>query len=110
MSTFERLPPVDGSVACVTCGAGARSDLDMDRPIVVGFGDAGYMRDGETVWCEAMACDGIDYPTVADVESLAKNDPDHDWRIYFFAPLYEAEYQRQADGVWVLVNKGEGFA
>lgn len=28
----------------------------------------------------------------------------------FIAPLYESEYQRQGDGVWVLVRKGMGFA
>jgi hypothetical protein len=41
---------------------------------------------------------------------MAAADPDHDWRIYFYAPLYEAEYQRQGDGCWVLIKKGEGFA
>jgi len=48
--------------------------------------------------------------TVQTVEDMAKADPDHDWRIYFEAPLYSAEYQRQGEGVWVLIRKGEGFA
>lgn len=107
--TFDKLPAVEGSVACMTCGAGARSDLSMARTIAVGFGSAGYSRDGVTLWSEGgeefEAC-----PTVADVEAIAKADPCHDWRISFFAPLYEAEYQRQGDGVWILVRKGEGFA
>jgi len=107
---FEKLPAVEGSVACLTCGCGARSDLDMERIIAVGFGSSGYARDGETLWEEQMANEDEDWPTVADVEELAKADPERDWRIFFFAPLYEAEYQRQGEGLWVLVRKGQGFA
>ena len=40
-TTFEKLPAVDGSVACLTCGCGARSDLGMGGHIAVGFGSAG---------------------------------------------------------------------
>mgnify|MGYP001115902698 CR=1 FL=1 len=109
--TWEKLPAVDGSVACITCGMGARSDLEMSRKIAVGFGSAGYSKDGVTLWEEQEAGDDWDkIHTVADVEKLALADPDHDWRIFFFEALYEAEYQRQADGVWVLVRKGKGFA
>ena len=79
--------------------------------IAVGFGSAGYSRDGVQLWDEGTTEEGEEkLPTVADVEELAKADPDHDWRIFFFAPLYESEYQRQGDGVWVLVRKGMGFA
>lgn len=108
-TTFEKLPAVEGSVACNICGCGARSDLPMDRVIGVGFGSAGYSKDGEPLWSE----NGEEFeelPIVQQVEDMAKADPDHDWRIFFFAPLYEAEYQRQGEGVWVLVRKGMGFA
>lgn len=112
VSKWQRLPAVEGSVACLTCGAGARSDLPMERHICVGFGAAGYSKDGEALWDEGMASidDPDEAPTVGDVEKLAVADPEHDWRIYFEAPLYSAEYQRQAEGVWVLIRKGEGFA
>jgi len=106
---FELLPAVDGSVACLTCGCGARSDLHADRTIAVGFGTAGYSRDGETLWNENGQPED-EFPTVQQVEELAAKDPDHDWRIFFFAPLYDAEYQRQGEGKWVLIKKGEGFA
>ena len=84
----------------------------MDRTIAVGFGDAGYTKDGKHVWSEGSAGgeEGEEGPTVGDVEAHAAADPNHDWRIYFYGPLYEAEYQRQGDGVWVLVSKGMGFA
>ena len=107
---WERLPAVDGSVACLNCGCGAGTDIGMDRMIAVGFGSAGYSRDGVSLYEESPDPDGPEPPLVGDVEKLAAADPDHDWRIFFFAPLYEAEYQRQGDGVWVLVRKGEGFA
>lgn len=102
---WEKLPAVHGSIACLTCGCGAVSDLNMGREIDTGFGSAGYSRDGEVLWDG-----GDDISLVEDVERMAKVDPDHDWRIWFFAPLYESEYQRQGDGVWVLVRKGDGFA
>lgn len=110
MSEWKKLPAVEGSVACLTCGAGARTDIGMDQMIAVGFGGAGYSRDGEPLFDESADPDAEEPPTVGDVEKLALSDPDHDWRIYFYAPLYEAEYQRQGEGVWVLVRKGEGFA
>jgi hypothetical protein len=105
----NKLPAVEGSVICLTCGCGARTDLDPDTHICVGFGSAGYSRDGRTLWQE-QGEEWDDCPTVAQVEAMAKADPDHDWRIFFYAPLYESEYQRQGDAVWVLVSKGEGFA
>ena len=117
--TFTRLPALDaGRTVCLTCGCGAHELLSMGRLIAVGFGSAGFTRDGVTLWDENMrehemrteerALD--DFPTVAHVEAMAAADPDHDWRIYFYAPLYEAHYQRHGDGHWVLVRKGEGFA
>jgi len=105
---WEKLPPVEGFVACLSCGCGAQETLELDREISVGLGRAGYSRDGEILWEDP--CRDVTPPTVEDVEKLAAADPDHDWRIFFEAPLYEAEYQRQGDRHWVLVKKGPGFA
>lgn len=106
---FAKLPPVDGSVSCLSCGAGARTDLEPEREIAVGLGSAGYSKNGETLW-EDDPHSEEDPRTVATVEALAAADPDADWRIFFVAPLYEAEYQRQGNNEWVLVRKGQGFA
>jgi hypothetical protein len=109
-TSWERLPAVESHTGPLSCGCcGARSDLPMDLEIAAGFGDANYSRDGEIMWNEGCS-DRRQPPTVADVEALAKADPDHDWRIAFWTPLYDAEYQRQGDGLWVLIAKGEGFA
>jgi hypothetical protein len=102
------LPRIEGHVCCLTCGIGPRNELSIDREIAVGFGSAGYSKDGVTLWQESPR--DKNFPTVADVEALALADPEHDWRIFFWAPLYEAEYQRQGPGLWVLVKKGPGFA
>lgn len=108
---FIKLPAVECSVACLTCGSGARSDIDMEWTIAVGIGLAGYSVDGKTIWEEGMSDGDFDsMPKVQDVERLALAEPDRDWRIFFFAPMYEAEYQRQGEGVWVLIRKGRGFA
>lgn len=112
--TWEKLPAIQGSVACLTCGCGAHDTLPMDALVMVGFGNAGYTRDGETLWCEDMnAPDDATNDAEAQVsyvESLAKLQPDHDWRVFYYAPLYEAVYQRQGDEHWVLIKKGDGFA
>lgn len=108
--TFELLPAVEGHTNCLTCGCGPKNALHGGREIAVGFGSAGYKKDGVILWEEAQDPEAEEFPTVDSVEALAKDDPDHDWRIFFFAPLYEAEYQRQGANTWVLVRKGEGFA
>lgn len=75
--------------------------------IAVGFGSAVVLRDGEAVYEEV---DGEDPITVAAAEDMAARDPDHDWRIFLVAPLYEAEFQRHAPGRWLPISRGRGFA
>lgn len=41
---------------------------------------------------------------------MAAEDQDHDWRIHLVAPLSERHYQRQGEKMWVLYEKGQGFA
>jgi len=108
---FEKLPAVEGSCSCLTCGSGARADLSMDRPITA-FASAYASKDGKTVWDQDNVHDPdcpYAYMRVSDIEEMAEKDPDHDWRIYFLNPLYDAEYQRQGEKLWVLVKKGDGF-
>lgn len=88
--------------------------LLMDAIICVGFGDARVTRDRKIVWSEDTAEEDSDgnkiYWEGKDAEAAAAKDPNHDWRVNYYAPLYEATYQRQGVGHWVLVEKGEGFA
>lgn len=51
-----------------------------------------------------------DYWTVSRVERLARQDPDHDWRIVLLGPLHGEVYQRHGQSQWVLVESNEGFA
>lgn len=109
--SFTKLPAIKGSVSCLTCGCGAHESFPMDGTIATGFGCANVTRDGEFVYDENQAeHEGREYWTGADAEKAAVADPDHDWRIQIYAPLYDAEYQRQGEGHWVLVAKGPGFA
>ena len=83
--------------------------LSGDSVIAVGFGSASVTRDGELVYDEDRV-DEENFWTCADAENAARKDPFHDWRISFYAPLYEAVYQRHAAGKWMLIEKGKGFA
>lgn len=83
----------------------------MGAIIAAGFGSANVTKDSEQVYDEQDANYGRrELWTGEDAEKAAAADPDHDWRISIFAPLYEAEYQRQGPGHWVLISKGQGFA
>lgn len=106
---WTRLTPIEGGNGPCLCCGGTHSILPMDTVIAVGFGSAGYSKDGETLWQE-MNHKFDECPTVESVEAIAKADPDHDWRIYMFGPLRGVEYQRQDEAHWVLVSKDNGFA
>ena len=107
--SWTKLPAIEGRIACLTCGCGAHDQFDMESIIAVGFGSAGVTKDGIGVWDEQEA-KNEQYWQGKDAEAEAAKDPDHDWRIYMNAPLYEAEYQRHGANHWVLVKKGDGFA
>jgi hypothetical protein len=77
----------------------------MDAIIAVGFGQAQLTRDGNLIWFEHD-----DELTAAQAEEIARKHPDHDWRIIYYGPLSEKEYQRQDSETWVLVRTGNGFA
>ena len=109
-TTWEKLPPVKGSTACLTCGCGSHDTLDMSSLLAVGFGSCTVTKGKETVYDENRCASSDEFWYAQKAEDLAKTDPDHDWRITFFAPLYDAVYQRQGEAHWVLVNKGDGFA
>jgi hypothetical protein len=109
--SFTKLPAIEGSVACLTCGCGAHDTFSMESIIAAGFGSATVTKDGECVYDEnETAHAGREYWSGTDAEKAAAADPDHDWRISIIAPLYDAEYQRQGPSHWVLVAKGQGFA
>jgi hypothetical protein len=117
---WEKKPAIEaGGPACLCCGT-PTSMFPMGGLIAVGFGAAYVTCDGRQVYAEPEARwhdDGSrtepsdeDFWTGAEAEKAAAADPDHDWRIHKHAPLYDAVYQRHAEGQWVLIERGEGFA
>lgn len=109
MSWTKKPAIQSGGPACLCCGT-PTSVFPADGWIAVGFGAAGVTRDGKEIWSEPNDADEDNIWTGADAEKVAAADPDHDWRIFKYAPLYEAVYQRHAEGQWVLIERGEGFA
>ncbi len=124
MGWTEEKPLEDGPGGC-NCQTKMKT-LGMGDMVAVGFGNSYVMRDDFCIYQEntphwnpdkssplSKTIDVMDKNvvlTVADVEKVAAEDPDHDWRIYWYAPLYEAEYQRHRDGVWYCIKTGDGFA
>lgn len=118
--TWEELPALDaGPGGCGTCQTKG-VHLHADAWLAVGFGACTATRDGECFYDqqewefehrhEREGDDSEDPPTLAWLEEQAAAAPDHDWRVHYFAPMYEAHYQRHRDGTWVLYQRGEGFA
>ncbi len=108
--SFTKLQASEGSgPACLTCGYGAHDTLAMYKLLAVGFGACNVRKDDDIVYSEDSR-DDEEFWTAQKAEDLAKLDPDHDWRIEFYAPLYEAHYQRHGDGHLVLIKQGDGFA
>lgn len=110
---MPKLPPLtSGQGGCLTCPP-RPIDLPMDSNPHPGFGDLILTRDGEPVrwhladyYCEHE----IEHVTAQDFEDIAAGDTDHDWRLKVYGPLSEYVYQRHGEGLWVLVEKGMGFA
>ncbi len=105
---FEKLPVIEGHIVCRICNAGSHDVLGMDALLAVGFGGVTVTCDGREIWSEQGA-ENDEYWEGKVAEAAATKDPDHDWRVCFFAPLYEATYQRQDENYWPLVGKGGGF-
>jgi hypothetical protein len=110
-ASYEKLAPIEGGHGgCLCCGY-QYDHLPMDSLIAVGFGYARVTKGTETVYDE-MDTDGEEESlwTAQKAEDEAVKAPDHDWRIHLVAPLSERHYQRQGDDLWVLYEKGIGFA
>lgn len=106
MSEWTKLPPLEYGGYRSNCltGGPQPTELPVSAILAVGFGYVTVSKDGERLWS------GDDERvTLRRFERQAAKDPDHDWRVLFYGPLSEPEYQRQ-DGKWLLVRKGEGFA
>lgn len=110
-TTWEKLPAIEGKHGgCLNCGP-RPSYFPADGQIAVGFGYAGLLRDGQSMYDEpADATREDDYMTGAQAEAMAAADPDHDWRIVLEGPLSGRTYQRHGPNEWALVEQNMGFA
>ena len=52
----------------------------------------------------------LEIKSVRDIELIAKEDPDHDWRIEKHGPLHGETFQRHEDDKWVCIESNDGFA
>lgn len=107
---WTRKPAIEGrGPVCACCGT-PTTTFSADAVIAVGFGSSSVTRDGVAVYDENRVVNERDFWDGADAERAAAADPDHDWQIRKFGPLYSAIYQRHAAGQWVLIERGDGFA
>lgn len=101
--TWHKLPALPGFTHCNLCPPKPEV-LPLDAVVHPGFGDVVLNRNGE--WFYRLDEDD----PVMEAEVRAAGDEDNDWRLSVLAPLYETTYQRQGEGLWVLVERGQGFA
>ena len=110
MSQWKKVEPYEGAIyqGCLSCPPVERV-APLSMVIGVGFGTAQVLKDNEIIYEEGFQ-DNDDFPTLADFEKMAKQDPDHDWRVLLVSPLRDREYQRHEEDKWVLIDSGRGFA
>jgi hypothetical protein len=125
VSAFNRIKPIckgenmelkpqidkkDLHLGCLNCSTAALQ-APMSMLICVGFGSAVVTKDGETVYDgERDLHDGKEPKTVRDIELMAVDDPDHDWRIIKDGPLHGETFQRHGVDNWVCIESNQGFA
>ncbi len=106
---YKFLPGIEGGYGgCLHCGY-KYEHLPSWTLIAVGCGDASVTKDGKEIYNE-LNIKNEKFWTCRKAEFQARKDPDHDWRIHLVASLSERHYQRQGKNIWVLYEKGLGFA
>lgn len=106
----EHHPVVEGGpVECPYCPP-VPTQAPMDKVIAVGFGMAQATRDGVVVADGEAWTEGDGWLTFQDIENMALADHDHDWRVVLHGPLHGETYQRQGIGVWLCIERNDGFA
>lgn len=108
--TCKHEPIIEGGGnPCFNCQP-IPTQAPMEKLIMVGFGVAVIRRDGQTVANGERWDEGDGFLRFSDAEAMAKDDPDHDWRVVLHGPLHGETYQRQGEGVWLCIERNEGFA
>lgn len=85
------------------------AELPHDAVIGVGLGHASITCDGNPVF-EETGQPVDELPTAADAERVARAEPHHDWCIHLVSLLEARHYRRQADGRWMLYERGYGLS
>jgi hypothetical protein len=83
--------------------------LPLESVIGVGLGYAALTRDGLPLY-EQDEREFDDLMTVSQAETLARLDPNRDWRIHLVALLDDRHYRRVGDGRWRLYRRGYGLS
>ena len=100
-----RLPPIEKpNQGCACCPVPA-IHRELDSYLHPGFGGVEVTRDDEYA-----GHDCGEHTQLSHIEALAKDDPEHDWRVEIIGPLHGETYQRQGEGLWVMVESNQGFA
>jgi hypothetical protein len=104
------IKPEDLHIGCLNCST-AELKASLDMQIVVGFGMAIVTKDGETIYDGEMDYqNGKEPKSLQYFEDMAKQDPDHDWRVIRHGPMHGETHQRHGDGNWVCIESNPGFA
>jgi hypothetical protein len=105
--SFTKLPPLESFQHCNVCPPKPQT-MPLEAPVHPGFGDVTVQAEDEPAWEQQHPDEDATLRSVEDY--VLERGEEHDWRLTIYGPMYEAEYQRQGKGEWVLVRRGEGFA
>lgn len=93
---------------CMNC-AGAPRQLGLDKVLWGGGGvdSINVYSDNQLIWESELSNHEI---FLSDIEKMAVEDPDHNWCVIFDGPLWGCTYQRQGEGLWLMIEKNRGWA
>lgn len=110
---MELQPQIDKKdlhIGCLNCSTAALK-APMEMLICVGMGMAVATKDGKVIYDGEEDLHNDKEPlAVKDIEAMAAQDPDHDWRIIKEGPLHGETFQRHGVENWVCIESNPGFA
>lgn len=103
-------PAIKSTGASCLCCETTTDILSLETKLYNGFGGWNVFKNGKIFFIDPMDAEWEDCKDLNHVESLIGEDSENEYIAHFYSPLREAIYQRHAKDVWVLIEKGPGFA
>lgn len=105
---WKKAIPAVGS-SCICCDT-TTEILNLNTKLYFDFGGWTINKNGQPFFSDQRSVDFDEYKDLNHVEALIGEDDENEYTAEVYLPLRSAKYQRHAKNIWVLIEKGNGFA